>query len=185
MTSIRDRYASAVSTSNLKSDPKTVYSASDILGAYGLADRRLTNGDCHHSKHPLAVPLERLFSGGDSAAREIVPMLAGIIRSKAVSMRLDLTRTQTSDMARAILGWFRHPACQKCDGHGFKRISGTTTIGNLRCHACDASGRVPLEALYRPEWRELVRWTISKMELESGLAGPAAMKLIAPKLSLD
>lgn len=185
MTAIRDRYASAVSTSNLKSDPKTVYSASDILGAYGLADRRLTNGEDHHSKHPLAVPLERLFTGDNGAAREIVRILSGIIRGKAVAMRLDLTRTQTSDMARAILGWFRHPACQKCAGHGFKLIPGTVTIGNLRCHACDATGRVPLEALYRPEWRELVRWTISKMELEAGLAAPAAMKLIAPKLSLD
>jgi hypothetical protein len=185
MTSIRDRYASAVNTSNLKSDPKTTYSPTDVLGAYGLADRRLANGIDHHTKHPLAVPLERLFAGDDTAARDIVLRLTGIIRGKAIALRVDLTQSQTRDMARAILGWFRRPACPKCDGHGFKKIAGTTTIGNMRCRPCDATGRVQLEQLYRVEQRQLVRWVVARMELEAGLAGPAARKAIAPQLNFE
>lgn len=185
MSIIKDRYASAVRSSNLKSVPKTVFSDADVLSAYAIADRRLSNGEDHYSKHPLAVPLERLFTGDSTAATEIVRILADIIRGKSIAMRLDLTRTQRIDMARAVLGWFRHPACPKCGGHGFKIIPGTTTVGGQRCQPCDATGKVPLERLFRVEQRELVRWLVSKMELEAGLAAPVAMKALAPLLNLD
>jgi len=78
-----------------------------------------------------------------------------------------------------------NPACPKCGGHGFKIIRGTTTVGDQRCQPCDATGKVPLERLFRVEQRELVRWLISKMELEAGLAAPSAMKALASSLDLD
>jgi hypothetical protein len=59
---IVDRYASAVRASSLKSEPDTTYSASDVLGAMGLAGKR----------HPLAVALTRLFTGDNTASGDIV-----------------------------------------------------------------------------------------------------------------
>ncbi len=184
MNNLKDRYASAVNSSNLKSRPETTYSDTDVLGAMGIADRRLSGGEDHFSRHPLAVPLERLFAGDNAAAGVIVQILGGIIRGKAQSLRIRMSETQATDMARAVLGWFRHPACGACSGHGFKIIPGTTTKGDASCDPCRGTGRVIFEDLYRVEWRELVRWVIAQMERESGMAGPAAMKALAPQLDL-
>lgn len=189
MSKITDRYTSAVHSSNLKSSTLTVQSDSDVLGAYGIANRRLTagvdeNGDPTYSKHPLAVPLERLFAGDSNAASEIIVILAGVIRGKAQSMHIKMAEVQATDMARAAVGWFRAPSCQVCRGHGYALIPGTTTLGDAACDPCAGTGRVIFEELYRAEWRELVRWVMASLEKEAGLAGPAAMKAIAPSLEL-
>lgn len=181
---ITERYSSAVNSSNLKSDPKTVMSDTDTLAAYGIADRRLSQGEDQFSKHPLAVPLERLFAGDNAAAGVIIQILGGIIRHKAKAMRVRMTETQATDMAKAILGWFRKPACPVCNGHGFRLFDSAPSLTNQECFPCNGTGKVPLERLFREEWRELVRWAIAKMELESGMAGPAAMRALAPMLDL-
>ena len=181
---IQDRYASATHSSNLKSVPKTTYSDSDTLAAYAFADRRLSAGEGHFSKHPLAVPLERLFCGDASAAPEIIRILSESIRGKANALRVRMTEVQASDMARVVLGWFRHPACQVCGGHGFKLIRHTTTLGDSRCRPCNGTGRVQLELAFRVEQREIVAWAIACMERESAMAGPAAMKALCPTLAL-
>jgi len=182
---IKDRYASAVNSSNLKSDPRTYMSDTDVLSAYGIADRRLSNGEDQFSKHPLAVPLERLFAGDNAAAGVIISILAGIIRGKAKAMRIRMSEVQASDMAQVILGWFRRPACQACGGHGFQLIPGTPTLNpDEACRPCNGTGKVLLEQLFRLEQRELVRWAIARMEEESGMAGPAAMKALAPSLDI-
>lgn len=186
---IQDRYAAAVHSSNLKSTPSTVHSATDILGAYGIADRRLSagvdaQGNETFSKHPLAVPLERLFTGDNGAAVTIVAILSGIICGKAKALRVDLTRVQASDMAKVVLEWFRRGACKSCNGHGFKIIPNTTTLGNTRCQGCGGSGKVPVEKAFRLEQRELVSWVVALMERESGAAGPAAMAALGATLDL-
>lgn len=160
-------------------------SDTDVLGAMGIADRRLSNGEDQFSKHPLAVPLERLFAGDNAAAGVIVQILGGIIRSKAKSLRIDMTVVQASDMARAIVGWFRKPACQACGGHGFQLIPGTPMLSDDEpCRPCNGTGKVLMEQLFRLEQRELVRWAISRMEVEAGMAGPAALRALAPSLDL-
>ena len=154
----------------------------------GIADRRLSAGKNEHgddvSKHPLAVPLERLFAGDNAAAGVITQLFAGMIRGKAQSLHIRMSETQATDMARVVLGWFRHPSCRVCGGHGFKIIPGTKTLGDAACQPCNGTGKVILEGLYRLEQRELVRWAMSQMEREAGQAGPAAMRALAPGLEL-
>ena len=181
---IHNRYASAVHSSNLKSRPDTYDSDTDVLGAMGIADRRLSAGEGHFSKHPLAVPLERLFTGDSTAAGEIIRILAEIIRGKAHALRIRMTEVQASDMARITLGWFRHPVCRVCGGHGFKVIKNTTTLGDSRCRPCNGTGKVRLELAFRVEQRELVSWVLAQMEREAGMAGPAALRALAPSLEL-
>ena len=181
---IQNRYASAVNSSNLKIQYETKMSDTDVLGAYGIADRRLANGIDHFTKHPLAVPLERLFMGDSTAAQEIIRILVEIIRKKAPSMRVSVTQVQARDMAKAALAWFRSPACRACGGHGFKLIRNTRTLGDMRCRPCNGTGKTQLEMAFRLEQRELIRWIMTRMELESALAGPAAMKALAPSLNL-
>ena len=181
---IQERYASAVHSSNLKSRPETVMSDTDVLAAMGIADRRLSSGEGHFSKHPLAVPLERLFTGDGAVTGEIIRILAEIIRGKARALRIDMTAVQSYDMAHVVLGWFRHPVCRVCGGHGFMIIKNTTTLGDSRCRPCNGTGKVQLELAFRVEQRELVSWVIAQMERESAMAGPAAMRALAPSLDL-
>lgn len=188
MISIKNRYASAINSSNLKSEGRTDTSDSDILGAMGIADRRLNAGKNEHgddvSKHPLAVPLERLFAGDSASAGVIIQLLAGMIRGKAQSMRVKMSETQGTDMARAVLGWFRKPACRACGGHGFYVIRNTTVLGDSKCKPCNGSGKVLLEELFHESQRELVRWAMSQIEREAGQAGPAAMRALASQMEL-
>jgi hypothetical protein len=181
---VQDRYASAVNSSNLKSRVDTTMSDTDVLFAMGVADRKLSNGEDHYTKHPLAVPLERLFAGDNTAASTIINILTGIIRSKAQGLRIKLPEHQARDMARAILGWFQKPACPVCKGHGFGIIPGSTTLGGSRCNPCNGTGKVQIELLFRAEHRQLVRWAVVRVELESNMAGPEAMKLLANSLDL-
>lgn len=185
MSRIQNRYASAVRSSNLKSRPETVQSDADVLGAYGIADRRLAAGTDQLERHPLSVPLERLFTGDRTAARQIVEILAGIVRGRANAMRVDVSATQSADMARAIVAWYRNGACRVCGGHGFKVIPGTKTLGDSRCWPCLGTGKIQLELEFREELRELVRWAMARVEREAGRAGPAALKALAPLMNLE
>jgi len=174
---ITDRYASAVRSSCLTVDERTTYSDTDVLGAFGLAGRLLEIQD-----HPLAVPLQRLFSGDNKAAVAIVEVLAVMARGKAPALRTDITVLQANDMAKACLAWHRDGVCKPCGGHGQLLIRGTKTIGGAFCRPCRGTGRMPFERQFRHEWRELARWLVSEMEREQGRAGPAALKAIAPRL---
>lgn len=174
---ILDRYASAVRSSHLTVDERTTYSDTDVLGAMALADRNLTK-----DSHPLAVALERLFTGDNGAAPKIVGVLAGMVRGKAPALKLKITLTQAEDIARACLAWHRDGVCKPCGGHGTLVIPGSTTLGTQTCKPCRGEGRVPFERQFRVEWRDLAAWLVSEMEREQARAGPAAMKMIAPRL---
>jgi hypothetical protein len=63
-------------------------------------------------------------------------------------------------------------------------IKNTVTLGDSRCRPCNGTGKVQLELAYRVEQRELVSWVIAQLERESAMAGPAAMKALAPSLAL-
>lgn len=185
---IQDRYASAVRSSNLGVDGKTVMSDSDTLGAYGLADRALTTGRAGDGTPvrpcPLAVPLERLFAGDNNAAYEIVRMMSEMAFHHSFTLRLKISRVECTDMAKACLAWHRDGVCQPCEGRGYALIPGTKTLSDRECPTCRGSRKMPFERQFRTEWRELARWLVSEMARASGHAGPAAMRALAPSLEL-
>lgn len=177
---IIDRYASAIRASSLKHDVRSSHAPTDVLGAFGMADKRLCEKD-----HELSVPLTRLFLGDKAASKEIVRVLAEMARGKAPALRTDITQVQAEDMARACLAWHRDNACKACGGHGQMVIKGSTTIGGAICKACRGTGQIPFEKLFRHHWRDLARWLVSEMEREQGHAGPAAMAALGASLSLE
>ncbi len=169
---IQERYATAIRSSCLDVDERTTYSDTDVLGSYGLAAK----------VHPLAVALERLFSGDNGAATEIVETLADLAWRRAIKTGIKLRRVESVDMARACLAWHRDGTCKDCGGHGQMVIKGSTTIGGAICKACRGTGRIPFERQFKHEWRALAAWLVAEMECEQGRAGPAAMRKLAPKL---
>lgn len=171
---IQDRYASAIRSSNLAVDERTTYSDTDVLGAFGLASR----------ENSLAVALQRLFLGDNGAATTIVSELAGMIQGKAPMLRLKVSSTQATDMARACLAWHRDGTCKACNGHGVLVIPGTLTLGHQDCKACKGTGKRAFEREFHESCRELAGWLVSEMERAQSRAGGIAMSKIAHQLDL-
>ncbi|WP_422096321.1 hypothetical protein [Variovorax sp.] len=169
---IEDRYSAAIRSSNLKIDPRTKRSDSDVLGAMGLAARHF----------PLAVALQRLFLGDNTAAKEIVEILADDVWKKARGMRIKLNRVQAYDLARASVAWHRNPTCTACHGHGATVIPGTKTLGVV-CTSCRGEGRTSLAKLFK-DLAPLADWLVAHMEKHQAMAGPEAMKQLAGYLEL-
>ena len=191
---LTDRYASAIYSSRLVTsrendkDGQTVVEDLDALGAMAWADRDLTRG--HDSSGdpvkpaPLAVPLERLFSGDHRAAHEIVQMMAEMVFSQSWKMKVKITQLQSLDMAMACLAWCRSGTCKACGGHGQTLTPGSKSFSGHDCQPCTGTGKIPFNSAFRQEHQELAIWLVAEVEREMGRAGAAAMKVLAPKLEL-
>jgi len=144
-----------------------------MLGAMGLADKALISG--RHSDGtpcrpaPLAVALERLFTGDNSAAYAIVHLLAD----------------QALRMAQACLAWHRNGACRPCGRLGQTLIPGTRTLSGHDCQVCRGTGKVLFEKQFHQAHQELARWLLSEMTRDAGRVGPVAMKKLAENFNLN
>lgn len=189
---IIERYATAIRSSNLNHTDErfraesTSYDDVDVLGAMGLADRDLTQG--HDSKGravtraPLAVALQRLFLGDNSAAVQVVEILSDDVWRQARRLRVKLKRIQAVDMAKACLAWHRDGTCKACGGHGFLVIPGTKTLGHRECEPCEGKGKIPFEDKFDAHLVELARWTVAEMERCQSQAGPQAMEKLRERM---
>jgi hypothetical protein len=186
--SFSDRYATAIRASNMRTDARSTYAATDILGAIGIAERELTEGRDSQGNPvhpaPMAVALERLFAGDNKQSGVIVELLAQKAWEKAKSSRIRLKRHEALDMAKACLAWHRDGTCKACGGHGTLVIPGSTTLGSTRCKVCKGTGRLPFERQFELELIPIATWLIVEMESDLCRAGPAAMKRLAPSLDL-
>lgn len=195
---IQERYRAAIRTRTLASDPRTVKSPSDVLGAMALADRRLTSGWVPtgpdgqgytlHNGSELAVPLERLFAGDNRAARAIVEILAGMVwgRAKAQRLKPKVVAWEAFDIARACLAWHRDGRCKACGGHGYELVAGAArpTLSERECQPCRGLGKIPFEEAFPADRRDLARWLVAEMDRAMGQAGPAAMDALADRMNL-
>lgn len=174
MSKIAERYASAVRSGNLKSEPDTTYSDSDVVGAHGLAAKQ----------HPLAVALQRMFMGDNSATRAVVEQLALMADGKAYRMGLETTPVERLDLSRSVVAYCRHGTCQACNGHGYKLIEGTPHLSENLCPACKGTKRRPFAREFPVLHVELAQWMLAEIERETSKAGQAAMRALAPRLEL-
>jgi len=185
---ITERYSTAIHSSALTVDTKTTMSDTDVLAAFGFADKALKTGRDSQGlpvkPAPLAVPLERLFSGDNRAAIEIVMILANMAYTQSWIDRVKISRVQALDMAKACLAWHRDGTCKPCGGHGLTLIPGTKTHSEHDCPACFGKGKIPFESNFRQEHKALARWLVVQMDREAGRAGPAAMQKLAERMEL-
>jgi hypothetical protein len=190
---LAERYRSATRSSNLKSEPRSTRSDSDVLSAMGMADRILTQGFRVVDKHgttepvkpaPLAVPLARLLAGDNGAAREIVLILGERIWRYSYEVRIKVTLVQSEDMARACLAWYRDGVCKSCGGHGYELLAGAPMLSERECTHCIGTGRKPFESEFPADCQQLAKWAVVEMERESGRAATEAMRSLAPRMEL-
>jgi hypothetical protein len=170
----------------------------DVVGAYGLADRRLTDGwvptgpdDGYRiPKAPLSVSLERFFAGDKHAVHALVEEMARMVWSRADRFNIHpkLSRPAAHDMACAVLAWHRGGTCRACGGHGFELIPGTPAKSERHCKVCYdrergvSDGKIPFEPQFRMEYRGLARWLLVEVEEAASRAAPEAMKALYERM---
>lgn len=171
-----DRYSTAIRSSNLRSEAKTLHSSADILGAAGKASKR----------HPLALALLRLFCSSDNqTVGEVVDIMTSMAVGKAYRLHDEIGREAASILSRLVLDWYRDPACKQCGGHGFKRMANAPTLSDQSCGICSSTpGRRNFEAMFPSNRLELAKWLAGELERETAIAGPAAMAALATRLEL-
>lgn len=171
MSKVLDRYASAVHSSNLKSDPRTSYSDSDVLGAAGLAGKR----------NALAMMLTRLLDGDKRAVYDIVRALSEMASYKARAMGVKLKRPEADDMARAVLAWKRYGKCRACGGHGFQLIPGAPSVGGTACRVCKGTTMIPFDNQFPRGRLGVAQWLVTEIDGQSSRAAGAMLA----KIGLD
>jgi hypothetical protein len=204
MANVVEKYTKAVHASSLKptshkGDESSGTVAVDVLGAFGLADKHLTEGwvttgpgeGYRIREAPLAVPLSRLFAGDHRAAHDIVRILSGMAWDRAQYMRIKphVRRTQAHDLAIACLAWHMKGTCPTCNGTRWEVIPGTPKLSGRDCPECAGTGKIPFEDAIDPTkrnegLRDLARWLVMEMTREAGNAAPAAMKALSARMEL-
>lgn len=174
MSSIINRYSSAIRSRDMSSRPTTTRSDSDVIAAAGLAGKR----------EPFGMALLRLFVGDNHAAGEVVEILAKKAVGKAYRLGNKCGPVEADDIARAVLAWHRHGTCGHCGGHGVKIIPGTTTLGNDTCKPCAGAGRIQFDRQFSPARLDLARWLSAEIDKEQASAGPEALRMLAPRLDI-
>jgi hypothetical protein len=173
--SFAEGYAKAVRAKNLRSEPDTDRSPSDLLGAAGLAGKR----------RPLAMALLRLFSGDNHASREIVELLGQMLVSRAWAIdAIAVSQAEAVTIGAMVLAWHRDGVCKPCGGHGFQLIDGAPSLSGYACVHCHGSRKVPFESQFTAAQASHALWLRERIEREQALAGAAAMQMLAPRLDL-
>lgn len=167
---VLERYNTAIHASSLKPDASTTFSDLDVIGAAGLAARY----------EPMGIALARMLGGG--GAGDVVAVMADAAYSRSHSIKGGrLTYLQATDIARAVLAWFRDGRCDPCGGTGYRMIPGTPSLGD-DCPVCKGTGKLLFDVQFRQEWREIARWLSHEVERSQANAGQIAMKKIAPMM---
>lgn len=175
MSKVVEVFAVAVRTSNLKSEPDTTFSHSDVTGAVGLAGKR----------NPLATALLRLFVGDNHASEQVAEILAGMLVGKAYRLGAEVTRIEAGDISKAVLAWHRNGTCQPCGGLGYEVLGeegGRRVVTDHACKRCKGTGKLLFHKQFNARHLEVAQWLLSEIEREQAIAGPEAMRMLAPKL---
>ena len=173
MTIIKERYASAVNSSNLCVKAETTYSDVDVLIAMGIAARY----------HPLGAALQRLFV--DGKATECVDLMAKMARDHSFKVKSKLSPFQSQRLAREVLAWYRHGVCTDCGGTGKEIIiEPKPHLSDVDCGSCYGTGRRPFERSFSPDVLVIALWLKDEVAKHQAMAGREAMQLLAPSLDL-
>ena len=173
MTIIKERYASAVNSSNLCVKSETTYSDTDVLIAMGIAARY----------HPLGAALQRLFV--DGKATECVDLMAKMARAQSHKVKSRLSPFQCQKLARKVLAWCRHGVCTDCGGTGKEVIiEPKPHLSDVDCDHCQGGGVRLFETNFSGETLGIAIWLRNEVSKHQHLAGKEAMRVIGANMDL-
>lgn len=142
-----ERYATAITTDNLRSDTRdhAPIGDVDVLTAAAWAPTRLGSALLR-----LATEYARPVRLQGMAASDAILLMGQLKTLPDVRRELALQleawgHDKPADGALAIIAWWLHRVCGKCEGRGYDVIPGTARLSAKACKACHGSGesRVP------------------------------------------
>lgn len=170
--SLRERYASAVNSSNLTSKTETTYSDTDCLIAVGLASRHF----------PLGAALNRLMV--DGKPRDSIDIMAKMARDHSFKIKARLSQFQSQRMAEKVLAWYRHGVCTECGGTGKEVIlEPKPHLSDQDCQHCRGTGRRLFEENFSAETVAVACWLRDRVSQHQALADRTANEFIRPSQS--
>jgi len=165
MAKISERYSIARNTSNLKSEPRTVMSASDVIGAAGMAAQ----------EHQDALLLWSVMYGGKTSQK--MRLVDGLAYKLTDYMMRNRLKGNPRHIAMEVLAYYLHATCDDCDGVGHQIIPYTIVRSDDPCPYCQGTGKPPM-----PQ-DEAWQWLHDRVsELLSIAAGKTMQKI---DLSID
>lgn len=126
---ISERYSIARNASSLKSEPRTCLSASDVLGAAGMAAQQ----------HSDALLLWSVVYGGKTAQK--MALVEGLANKVAGHMRQSRLRGKSRRIAQEVLAHYLHAKCHACDGVGYQLIPHSIARSDEPCDVCLGTGK--------------------------------------------
>jgi hypothetical protein len=160
MGNVSDRYARAITSSNLRVQARTPGDA-DVLIASGLAARKLSKkGAASLASMLYRVRIEydkvdkRSLARRDvnitnvllalTHVRSLMPVrdaLRAFVRGQAWREAMELDEETLHRIADQVLEYFLDPVCGTCNGTKFKVVVGTGRLSGVVCANCLGSGK--------------------------------------------
>ena len=157
---ISERYSVARNASSLKSEARTSLSASDVLGAAGMAAQQ----------HSDALLLWSVVYGGKTSQK--MALVEGLSSKLAGYMMRNRLKGNPRHIAMEVLAHYLHAKCHACDGVGYQLIPHSIARADDPCEVCHGTGK---PATPQDEaWQWLLRHV---EELLSVAAGRTMQKL--------
>jgi hypothetical protein len=173
MSSIQERYAQAIRSSNLTCDVNTTFSDLDVIGAMAFADARLSRRDEWGRSRPGACGISRLLAGDDREAKRAVQSVAHRVWARAASAGFDLVWKDAENIAKSCFAWMEHGGCRICAGSMSKRAT---------CSNCDGSGRISFVKGFSAEHYPFAKWAVQEIVADLSVAGAEAGRAIAEQM---
>ena len=126
---ISERYSVARNASSLKSEARTCLSASDVLGAAGMAAQQ----------HSDAMLLWGVMYGGNTD--QTMKLVDGLARKVSIYMMRNRLKGEARDMAMEVLAHYLHAKCAACGGVGYQLIPATISRSDDPCDVCHGTGK--------------------------------------------
>ena len=151
---IAQRYLMARTTSNLKSEPRSSLSASDVLAGAGMAAQQ----------HSDALLLWSVVYGGKTQQKMM--LVDGLERKVSEYMMRNRLKGAPRHIAMEVLAYYLHAKCMACDGVGHRIIEGTITREDEPCPVCRGTGKP--DAPQDEAWQWLHRYVAELISIAAG-----------------
>lgn len=137
-----ERYTTAITTDNLRSDTRdhAPIGDVDVLTAAAWAPARLGSALLR-----LATEYARPVRLQGMAASDAILLMGQLKTLPDVRRELALQleawgHDKPADGALAIIAWWLHRVCGKCEGRGYDTVPGTARLSAKVCRGCGATG---------------------------------------------
>ena len=151
---IAQRYLMARNTSNLKSEPRSSLSASDVLAGAGMAAQQ----------HSDALLLWSVVYGGKTQQKMM--LVDGLERKVSEYMMRNRLKGAPRHIAMEVLAYYLHAKCMACDGVCHRIIEGTITREDEPCPVCRGTGKP--DAPQDEAWQWLHRYVAELISIAAG-----------------